>query len=155
MRPTPEPVVTDRRHEFAHPPADVWAALTATERYPTWWRWLREFDGTDVSPGAVWRCAVRSPLGYTVRFRVTLDLVEAPTRVRASVSGDIDGTAAITLTPAPQGAGTELRITSHLVAVRPLLRRLTGLTPAIARWGHDRVMASGIESFRALGFHDR
>ena len=161
MRPPPAPVVTDHRHEFTCPPDAVWAALTATDRYPTWWPWLKEFDGTSVTQGSTWRCAVRSPLGFTVRFSVALEAVDPPSCVHASVSGDIEGTATIALAPSGPGSGagsasgTRLRLTSHLVPVRPLLRRLARLAPAIATWGHDRILASGIDSFRTHALHDR
>ncbi|TVR26126.1 MAG: hypothetical protein EA389_06610 [Ilumatobacter sp.] len=161
MRPPPEPVVTDRRLQFTCPPDVVWAALTATDRYPTWWPWLKEFDGTGVSQGSTWRCAVRSPLGYTVRFNIALEAVDPPNCVQACVSGDIEGTASIALAPSAAGPGADsapgarLQLTSQLVPVRPLLRHLTRLAPAIARWGHDRILASGIDSFRTHAFHDR
>lgn len=138
---------TDRLHAFAPAPERLWRLLSATDRYRSWWPWLREFDGAGLTGDSVWTCAVRAPLGYLVRFQVTLHDVEFPHFVAATISGDIEGTARIEVTP--NGTGSTLRLTTRLSPTRPLLRSLTRIAPPVARWCHDRVLRSGIHRFRS------
>jgi hypothetical protein len=138
-------VFTRQVHEFAVTPADLWAAITSTVHYQAWWPWLREFDGSDFDDGSTWSCTVRSPLLYSVRFQVSLHQVDAPSGVAATVSGDIEGYATLAIEPVP--GGSVLRLTSHLTPVRPLLRRLSRVAPPLTRWGHDRVIRTGLRRF--------
>lgn len=152
MRPV-EPLVTDRVDVFDLEPTALWTALTATDRYTTWWPWLREFDGTTVTSGQVWHCAIRSPLGYRVCVTIRLDEVQPPHHVRAIISGDVVGRAAIVVDRA--GSGTSLRLVSHLTPVRPLLRRLTRWAPWVARRGHDHIVRTGLAAFANDALHRR
>jgi hypothetical protein len=52
---------------------------------------LREFDGAAFEAGERWRCVVKPPLPYTLRFDVSLTEVVEYQRVRATVDGDIIG----------------------------------------------------------------
>lgn len=128
--------------------------MSRTDRYTAWWPWLRRLDAPEgLDAGARWRCVVRSPLGYRVRFEVRLDRVDAPgdgetvAAVTATVTGDIAGRAAIELTAT--GPGSALRFSSDLRPVRPLLRHLTRLAPPVARLGHDHILRAGVEQFRS------
>ena len=60
--------------------------LAATDQYQRWWPWLREFEATGLTAGDEWRCRVRPPLPYTVRFTIVLEEVEAPRTVGARAS---------------------------------------------------------------------
>jgi hypothetical protein len=140
--------VTRHVHQFAAQPPDLWAAITSTGSYQTWWPWVREFDGTDFDEDSTWSCTLRSPLLYSVRFQVRLHHVDAPSGVTATVSGDIEGHATIAIEPV--AGGSALRLTSHLTPVRPLLRRLSRLAPPVARWGHDQVIRAGLRRFERL-----
>jgi hypothetical protein len=53
--------------------------------------------------------------------------------------------------------GSVLRLTSELTPVRPLLRRIGRVAPWVSRWGHDRVLHTGLRRFThaALGQHGR
>ena len=84
-------VRSDRTFAFPVGPAALWAALTSVDRYRSWWPWLRRFDGVSFVEGAHWRCAVRAPFGYPVRFEVVLDEVVAGRSAAAVVAGDIAG----------------------------------------------------------------
>ncbi|CAN5619898.1 hypothetical protein BH23ACT3_BH23ACT3_22900 [soil metagenome] len=145
--------MTRRVHEFAVEPARLWAAITSTGRYQAWWPWLREFDGSEFDHGSTWSCTIRSPLLYSVRFRVSLDHVDAPSGVAATVSGDIEGHANIAIEAVP--GGSALWLTSHLAPVRPLLRHLSRVAPRVTRWGHDRVIRTGLRRFGRHAFDDR
>jgi uncharacterized protein YndB with AHSA1/START domain len=136
---------------FAQPPADVWASLVRVDRYRDWWPWLAGFEAGGFEAGERWRCLVRPPLPYSVRFEVLLEEVEAPRFVTATVSGDIDGPAAIDLEPTPDG-GTDLRLVSALAPSAGLLRAATAIAGPVVRWGHDWVLTTGLRQFRERAF---
>ena len=51
------PFAFDRAWDFAVPPEDLWATLARTDRYTTWWPWLRELhvEGDGLATGTVAR----------------------------------------------------------------------------------------------------
>jgi uncharacterized protein YndB with AHSA1/START domain len=136
---------SDHRFGFAADPGTVWRAMAAVDQYRTWWPWLRRFEATELRTGERWRCEVRPPLPYTVRFVVVLEEVVAPHRVRSSVEGDIVGTADLALVE--QGAGSELRLRSALEPGNALLRSLGALARPLAQYGHDWVITTGARQF--------
>jgi uncharacterized protein YndB with AHSA1/START domain len=144
-------VVSDRRFMLDADVTAVWAALTTVDAYQRWWPWLRAFEASCLAEGEIWRCAVRAPLPYTLRFTVSLVEVAEPLLVRARVDGDIEGEAAVRLTP--RAGACEVRLTSALVPAR----RSFAIIAAIARpgvvWAHHRVVDRGAAQFaqRALG----
>ena len=83
------PFRSERRATFAEPPEVVWAALTDVGAYRRWWPWLTELDGDGFDAGATWRCHVRPPLPYSVRFTLHLEEVEVGTSpIRADSDND-------------------------------------------------------------------
>lgn len=147
------PIRSERRASFEQPPEVVWAALTDVGAYRRWWPWLTELEAEGgFAPGTTWRCLVRPPLPYSVRFTVHLDEVEAPRFAVATVGGDVEGHASVDLAAGPLG-GTELQLASVLGSARRTLRLLSDLGPGIVRFGHDWVLDTGLHQFRrrALG----
>jgi len=143
-------VRSDRWFEFAVGPAELWTALTGVDRYRSWWPWLHRFEGTSFAEGARWRCAVRAPLGYPVRFEVVLERVVEGRSAAASVAGDIAGRARLDVEAA--GAGSRLHLESTLASERWLLRAIARLAPPVARFGHDRLLDTGVRQFRIRAF---
>ena len=140
-------VRSDRTFAFPVGSADLWTALTSVDRYRSWWPWLRRFDGESFVAGARWRCAVRAPLGYPVRFDVVLEDVVAGRSAAAVVTGDIAGHARLDMEA--DGGGSQLRLVSTLTSERWLLRALARLAPPVARFGHDRLLDKGVRQFRS------
>ena len=138
-------LVSDRSWCFGAPPDVVWAALAATGDYPTWWPWLRSFDADGLVAGGRWRCTVRPPLQYSVRFALELEEVEPPHLVTARVSGDIAGRARIEITAA--GARSEVRLASALTPTRRTIAWLAAAAGPIARRSHDWVLDTGARQF--------
>ena len=143
------PFRSERRATFAEPPEVVWAALTDIGAYQRWWPWLTELEGDGFEPGATWRCHVRPPLPYTLRFHLHLEEVEAPRFAVATISGDIEGHASVDLAAGPDG--TDLRLVSVLQSATRTLRLLADLGPPIVRFGHDWVLDTGLRQFRERG----
>lgn len=142
------PFRSERRATFAEPPEVVWAALIDVGAYRRWWPWLTELDGDGFDVGATWRCHVRPPLPYSVRFTLHLEEVEPPRFAVATVAGDIEGHASLDLSEPSGGAGTELRLVSVLQSATRTLRLLADLGPPIVRFGHDWVLDTGLRQFR-------
>lgn len=138
-------LVSDRRYRFPVPPDRFWAAISATDRYRDWWPWLRVFDAEGLHAGASWRCAVRAPWRYTVRFRVALTIVEPPRLIDAHLDGDLDGTARLTIGADERGCA--VRLTSTLSPSTRGLWLITSLARPIARRGHDWILDTGARQF--------
>lgn len=144
------PFRSSRSWRIDAPTERVWAALADADRYADWWPFLRGLDtGEGFVDGAVWTCAVRPPLPYSVRFRVHLVRIVPGRSVRAAVSGDVTGDA--TLEVSPEGDSTALALRSELRPSRPLLRGLSLVARPVARWGHDAVLDQGVERMVRLG----
>jgi hypothetical protein len=145
-------VASDRRWRFDVEPSVLWQTIDATADYRTWWPWLRRFEGTGLVAGDVWTAVVAPPMPYSLRFTITLDRVDPPCAVTATVAGDIEGTASLAVTPSA-GGGCEARLTSHLAPSQPFLRMIARLARPIVVFGHDWVLDNGARQFahHALG----
>lgn len=117
------------------------------EAFRDWWPWLRRFDADALRVGDRWRCTIRPPLPYLLRLTIRIDEAVAPSRILATVSGDIDGHAAVHLEP--DGSGCAIRLTSTLVPARQPLKAVAAVAPGLARFGHDWVLDTGFEQFSA------
>lgn len=144
-------LTSDRRYVFDAPPATVWAAIEHVEDYRRWWPWLERLDDPGLWPGAEWRCVIRSPLRRTLRFTVTIALVEAPGRIVAHLGGDLVGPAEVTVgaVPAARPERAEVRLVSELAPRDPLLAAITRLARPVARRAHDAVIDRGARQFAA------
>lgn len=136
---------SERRFVFPAPPEEVWARLAETDRYPRWWPWLTSFESDGLVAGARWRCTVRPPLRYAVRFTVDLDEVVPTHLLTARVAGDVAGRARIDL--ADHADGCELRLGSVLQPTGRALSFAATVATPIVRWGHDWVLDTGARQF--------
>lgn len=140
---------TDRSYPLDEPVERVWEALTCVEEYPRWWPWLRRFEGRELAPGQRWQARIRVPMPWTLRFTVDIGAVDPPERVDATLTGDVDGTATVTLVPC--GAGVIIRLRSDLAPRHRLLRAVHRLAPSLSRRLHDRVIDNAFEQFARRG----
>jgi hypothetical protein len=115
--------------------------------YREWWPWLRAFDAAGLRTGEEWRCTVRAPLGYSVSFALRFDAVVECERISTTVTGDISGTADLTLHDTP--AGCDVVVVSDLAPRSSFLRVLATTVPPVARFGHDWILSTGAEQFEA------
>lgn len=134
-------ITSDRSYPLPVDAHALWSTIERTGSYQDWWPWLRAFDAEALRVGDRWRCQIRPPVPYLVRVTVALREVERPYLVSADVSGDIAGTARLTISDHPDGC--ELRVESSLAPRRPLLRGLAAVSPGVARFGHGWVLDTG------------
>lgn len=128
----------------------MWQALERVEHYQQWWPWLRRFDARSLATGERWRARIRVPMPWMLRFELELQRVDAPTSVDATVAGDVEGTASITVEP--EGVASRIRLQSALAPRHRLLAGVHRLVPSVSRRLHDRVVD---EAFRQFASRDR
>jgi hypothetical protein len=110
------------------------------------WPWLRGFESGGVEEGRTTHCTVRAPLPYSLRFSVTVLRVEPARLIETEVGGDIAGPARLEMGPAPEGSTARL---VWSVEVRdPVLRAGARLGRPLMEWGHEWVVANGVNQFR-------
>lgn len=136
---------SDRRYRLPLTPIEVWDRISAVEQYPSWWPWLRAFDGVDLTAGSVWSCEVRPPLPYAVRFALTVDEAVPGRSVAATVCGDIVGTATIAI--APTDVGSEVHLLADLGPDNRALRVMSFAARPLVRIGHDWVLDTAARQF--------
>ena len=139
-------VHSDRTYRFDRPAAEVWQALGRVDSYREWWPWLHDFEAEALTTGDRWRCTVRPPLPYVLRFTVNIDEAVEPERIDATVSGDLRGEATVQLRDDTDGCAVRLR--STLQPAGRALRVVATLAPWLARQGHDWVLDTGSRQFR-------
>jgi carbon monoxide dehydrogenase subunit G len=142
--------VIDYRSRFAFdvPPEVVWSSIEHGERFETWWAWLREFrlDGPGLEAGAVLRGVVSPPIPYTMRIRVVLDRCTPPSRIDATVHGDLEGEARLLLERSDEGTLAEVSWTIEMT--QRAMRVAARVAPPLMRWGHDRVVDATVAGYR-------
>lgn|GEM_PF-781809 len=146
--PAPGAFLSDRRYRFDADRAAVWAAIGSVDRYRSWWPWLRQFQADGLMAGGVWACQIQPPMPYLLRFTVTMDRVEAPSAVEATVGGDVQGTAHLDLWDADDG-GCHVRLRSSLVPANAALRTVARVARPVAQFGHRWILDTGARQFRA------
>ncbi|MFE3636484.1 SRPBCC family protein [Streptomyces cellostaticus] len=120
-------------------PADVFAVLERPEDYPRWWPQVRSVSRPDAATGVL---TIRSLLPYDLTLTVRETRHDPAAGVlEAAVSGDIEGWARWTVTPA--GPGTLARYEQVVDVTKPLLRRLAVPARPLLRANHALMMAGG------------
>ena len=140
------PFAFDRTWQFPMPPEALWDVFTRTDRYPSWWSWLREFDVDEFATGATARCVIRSPLPYALRCQIYVDALRAPHSILTTVTGDLRGPARLEIGQCE--SGSIARLAWSLDLGNPRLANLARVARPAMKWAHDRVVAIGVEQFR-------
>lgn len=157
------------------PVARVWPVLADPRfTWPDWWPGLtasatHSVVGPDglAAPGTWARLRVRSPLGYTLRFRLDLAQTTAPSDgepglARLDVSGDLAGRAEVTVSGVSAGSAgegstsesttgeqltgagsTQVLLVWRVTPVPAWFRASARIAPGPLAWAHARVMRAG------------
>jgi len=144
--------MTGNRYEFRNrwavdaAPDSAYLVLAALDRYPRWWPEVREV--TKVSDQA-YQVRARSLLPYDLIFVTHQGTRDPVNRVlEARLTGDLEGVSRSTITPAPNGAGADLRFEEDVVANKALLRRLAPIARPAFRANHALMMRHGERGLR-------
>jgi polyketide cyclase/dehydrase/lipid transport protein len=131
---------------------DVWDVVSASDRYPEWWKGVRSVTelepGGENGVGALSRFEWRSKLPYSLRFDMRVTRSQPPHLIEAHVSGELVGVGIWRLYESP--AGTALVYSWNVSTARTWMNRLAPVGRPIFVWNHDHVMRQG-----ARGLADR
>ena len=132
---------------IAAPIEKVWAALKATEQWPTWWRYVksvREIEPGDADGlGAIRHIAWSSRLPYGVEFDVEVGEMQRPRFMRGRARGQLDGVGTWELTP--DGDTTRVRYLWCVDLTTRWMRFIAPVAAPVFRWNHNGVMRAGAE----------
>jgi uncharacterized protein YndB with AHSA1/START domain len=131
----------------AAPIEPVWEAISEVERYPEWWKGVR--DVTVLEPaadgakgvGTLYRLEWRSKLPYSLVFDSRVTRVEAPHLIEGQASGELEGVGVWRLFESP--LGTAALYSWDVSTTRPWMNRLAPLARPAFAWNHDVVMRQG------------
>ncbi len=137
---------TDKRIPFDASVDDMWSAMCDVGSFQRWWPWLDSFQADALAVGETWRCDVRAPLRYHVRFTLKFVVVVPATHLECSLRGDITGGAWIDLEE--RGEHCDVWIRSEIYPASPFLKTLTRVLYPVALAGHDAVIANGARQFQ-------
>ncbi|HVF79563.1 MAG TPA: SRPBCC family protein [Solirubrobacteraceae bacterium] len=134
------------------PVQDVWDVISASDRYPEWWKGVRmvvELEpGGEHGIGALSHLEWRSKLPYTLGFDMRVTRSEPPYLLEAQASGELQGVGVWRLYESPQG--TALIYSWDVSTTRAWMNRLALFGRPMFAWNHDHVMRNG-----ARGLADR
>lgn len=142
----------DRSFAFAVSPATFWTTVSHTERYPTWWSWLRAFESEGLHDAAHTECVIQAPLPYALHVGIDVEQVVPPERVETRITGDLEGPARLEITPTPSGCVA--RLVWSLELREPWLARIARVNRPVLTWAHDRVINSGVRQFERVALSD-
>lgn len=123
-----------------------------TDDYRTWWPWLHGFDGAAFEEGATWRCAVKPPLPYVLRFDLALVDVLEHHRVRVAVSGDLTGHGLLLLNDHEEGS--ELCLSYDLNPAKRTLQTVVKVARPAVVVALDWVLDTGARQFGRAALHE-
>ena len=123
----------------------VWDVIAASDRYPQWWRGVR--DALELEPGgehgvgALIRLEWRSRLPYTLTFDARVTRSQPPHLLAAQVSGELRGVGIWRLYEG--AAGTAAVYSWNVSTTRTWMNRLAPIARPAFAWNHDYVMRAG------------
>jgi hypothetical protein len=135
----------------AAPVQDVWDVISASDRYPEWWKGVRTV--TELEPGgenglgALSRFEWRSKLPYSLEFDMRVTRSEPPHLLEAQASGELVGVGVWRLYEGP--AGTALVYSWDVSTSRAWMNRLAPIGARAFAWNHDHVMRQGAHGLAA------
>jgi len=122
----------------------VYAALADVEGYPTWWPQVRGGRRLDETSGEI---VCRSLLPYDLSFTAHRVIEDPVTRVlRATLSGDLNGTSEWTITASRSGA---VAVFDEDVTVGNGMIKAAGIAARpVLKFNHDLMMRAGERGLR-------
>ncbi len=134
------------------PIGDVWQAIVASEKWPSWWKGVVRVEeltkGDEAGVGSKRRYVWRSKLPYTLAFDMETTFVEPMSRLEGRASGELEGTGAWELSESD--GFTTARYTWRVKTTQPWMNLLAPLLRPAFAWNHDYVMKAGAAGLARL-----
>jgi carbon monoxide dehydrogenase subunit G len=127
-------------------PEAVWSILEDLEYFDRNSPWLRSLtiDTPGLRTGSVLHGTISTPLPSGIRLRIALNQVSRPYLIVATVHGDLQGEARLSLLPDGQWTRAEVRWTVEIVQ-RPM-RAMARVAHPVLRRGHDTVVRAAMRA---------
>jgi hypothetical protein len=127
-------------------PEAVWSSLEDVEYFDRNSPWFGNLtiDTPGLRAGSVLHGTIATPLPPRVRIRITLEQVRPPCLIVATVHGDLQGQARLSLLADGQWTRAELRWTVEVMQ-RPM-RAMARVAHPVLRRGHDTVVQAAIRA---------
>jgi uncharacterized protein YndB with AHSA1/START domain len=130
----------------------VWDAIWESERWPEWWRGVKEAEklaeGDKAGVGETGRYVWRSRLPYPVRFQIRTTRVDRPHLLEGEATGELEGTGRWRLFG---GEGvTAVLYEWNVRTTKPWMNLLAPVARPVFKWNHDWVMRNGGEGIARL-----
>ena len=127
------------------PIQDVWDVVSASDRYPEWWKGVRSAvelePGGENGIGALTRLEWRSRLPYTLEFDARVTRSQPPYLLEAQATGELEGVGIWRLYEG--AAGTAAVYSWNVSTTRAWMNRIAPLARPAFAWNHDYVMRAG------------
>ncbi|WP_421657762.1 SRPBCC family protein [Leptothermofonsia sp. ETS-13] len=131
--------------ELDAPIETVWDALTHSERWPGWWKSVKQVveleAGSSDGLGNVRRFTWKMPLSYTLTFETCVTRIEPPNLMEARAIGEVEGVGLWELSTTSQG--TEVRYTWNVKTTKAWMNVLALFIKPLMEWNHNAVMQEG------------
>ena len=137
----------ERAYDFALDRTAMWDALLRTDRYETWWEWMRDLrvEGSPATPGSVFSFAVVAPIPFSMHLRVRVEEVVPERSIAASVEGDLRGRALMRFEDQPNGCRATVSWSVELM--QRALRVGARVAHPVLRWGQDWAVGTALRGF--------
>ncbi|MEC4746942.1 polyketide cyclase / dehydrase and lipid transport [Methylomicrobium sp. Wu6] len=130
------------------PVEQVWCCLIATERWPSWWRYVARVEETaagNATSGVdnVRRYLWRTCLPYDLAIDLRVTKMRTYHYLAVQVTGDLIGSGNCSMTYRENEAATELIFVWNVSLVKAWMKLVAGVARPLFVWNHSRVMKSG------------
>lgn len=138
----------------AAPRRRAWEVFIDTASWPSWWRWLDDFEvlaeGDGEGVGARHRLVFRTPLRYRLTTRTEVVAVQPPALLENRAEGELAGIGRWDLEDV--GSATAVRYTWIVATTKRWMNVIAPLARPVFGWNHDRLMRDFARGFAdALG----
>jgi uncharacterized protein YndB with AHSA1/START domain len=132
------------RWHIAAPIEQVWEAIDHSQEWPLWWDAVDsvvELDLRDINGVNVRRFVWKTPLSYTLTFNTHIAQMQAPVRLEAIASGDVEGRGLWELSTTDRG--TEVFYTWTVRTTKRWMNTLAAIARPLLEWNHNAIMRQG------------
>ena len=122
---------------FEATPEELWRALQRTDRFESWWQWMKdvELSGSALAPGSVISFRIDPPGPYELSIYVGVTSSTPARSLEGDVGGDLHGRARLDLSP--EGTGTSAKVAWDLELANRAIRAVIWIArPVLLRAQH-------------------